>query len=104
MIEFLPLVLTGLSITASIIYYSNTLANATKTRQTQLFMSLYDKYQSTEFRRLLFSVLEMDLTQLETEMKKQDTPGFRSYVGITTDDLKEIFIKIALQFTWSMIF
>ena len=36
MIEYLPLVLTGLGLTASIIYYTSVLRNANKTQQMQL--------------------------------------------------------------------
>jgi hypothetical protein len=55
--EFIALVLTGLGLTASIIYYANILSNANKTqqlqletRQAQLFMSLFDTLRSSEFR------------------------------------------------------
>ena len=36
MIEFLPLILTGLGLAASIVYYANILNNANKTRELQL--------------------------------------------------------------------
>jgi hypothetical protein len=59
MIEYLPLVLTGIGIIASILYYSNVLRNATKTqqmqletRQAQLFMSLYAKATSREMTEI----------------------------------------------------
>ena len=65
MIETIALVLTGLSITASIVYYTSILRNAnmtrelqlkaqeqaTLTRQTQIFMNLYDKFMSKETSR-----------------------------------------------------
>ena len=48
MIEYLPLVLTGIGITVSILYYTSVLRNANKTQQMQLetrqaamFMKLY---------------------------------------------------------------
>ena len=40
MIDYLPLVLTGLGLTASIFYYSLQLRNQTKTRHTQLIFSV----------------------------------------------------------------
>jgi hypothetical protein len=56
--EFLAIILTGLGLTASIIYYASILRNANKTqqlaietRQAQLFMNLYDTYRSAEFRK-----------------------------------------------------
>ena len=54
-LEVFALVLTGLSITASIVYYSSVLANANKTQQTQLetrqaqfYMQLFNKITSVE--------------------------------------------------------
>ena len=43
MIEYLPLVLTGVGIIVSMLYYTNTLRLQTMTRQTQLFMQFNDK-------------------------------------------------------------
>jgi hypothetical protein len=43
MIEYLPLVLTGIGIIVSILYYTNTLRNQNMTRQTQLFMQFNSK-------------------------------------------------------------
>ena len=57
-LEIIALVLTGLSITVSIIYYANVLSNANKTQQltlenrnAQLLMRIYDKYTETELMR-----------------------------------------------------
>lgn len=57
MIEYLPLVLTGLSITASILYYASVLRNQNKTRQAQLFMNLYETYRTTEFKNIYTDIL-----------------------------------------------
>jgi hypothetical protein len=46
MIEYLPLVLTGIGLTASIIYYAMVLRNQNKTRQAQLFMDLHGSHIS----------------------------------------------------------
>jgi hypothetical protein len=48
MIEYLPLVLTGIGIIASILYYSITLRNSNKTRQMQVFISLYNEMAKPE--------------------------------------------------------
>jgi len=57
-IEFLAIIFTGLGLTASVIYYANILQNANKTQKMQLetqhiqlFMQLYEKYSSQEFRK-----------------------------------------------------
>ena len=49
--EFLAIILTGLGLTASIVYYATVIRNQNKTRQVQLIMDLYTKYQSTEYRQ-----------------------------------------------------
>jgi hypothetical protein len=67
MIEYLPLVLTGIGIIVSMLYYTNVLRNAHKTQQLQLetrqaalFMSLYETYQSLEFVKTRRDVIELE--------------------------------------------
>jgi len=48
-IEVIALILTGLGLIVTILYYTVVLRNATKTRQTQLLMDLYQTYRSPEF-------------------------------------------------------
>ena len=69
-IENLPIVLTGLGLTASVLYYTMVLRNANKTRelqlraqeqaedtrQTQFFMNVYNRFQDPEFTQFLFSL------------------------------------------------
>ena len=57
MIEYLPFVLTGLGLTASILYYASVLRNANKTqimqletRQAQLFMGVFNQLQNKEIQ------------------------------------------------------
>ena len=42
--EFLAIILTGLGLTASIVYYASVLQNQNKTREAQLFMSIYNNH------------------------------------------------------------
>jgi hypothetical protein len=49
-IEYLPIVLTGVGLIVSILYYSMVLRNANRTRQAQLLMNLYESYRSKESR------------------------------------------------------
>ena len=65
MIEFLPLVLTGLGIIVSILYYTNTLRNQNRSRRTQLFMNLYDTYRSLEFRKVWHTMLHLQFEDYE---------------------------------------
>jgi len=53
--QALSIIFAGLSIAASIMYYASVLRNQNKTRQTQLFMNLYEVYRSIEFRRQWYS-------------------------------------------------
>ena len=57
-LEVIAILLTGISISASLVYYSTILKNANntqktqlETRQAQLLMDLSTKYQSTEYRQ-----------------------------------------------------
>ncbi len=77
MIEFLPLVLTGLGIIVSILYYTNVLRNANETqkraletRQAQLFMALYETHRSQEFRKQYTRVRDREWTDLDDWEKK----------------------------------
>ena len=65
--EFIALVFTGLSIAASLFYYSNVLSNANKTqkmqletRQVQMFMTISDTRSSPEFQKLIYRVTFID--------------------------------------------
>ena len=48
-LEVIAILLSGIGISASLVYYANVLQNANKTRQTQLLMDLYQTYRSPEF-------------------------------------------------------
>jgi len=69
-IEYLPIVLTGIGIIASILYYTSVLRNANKTRQTQIFMNLYEVYRSVEFRRLWYGTSSWSWTSYDDFMNK----------------------------------
>ena len=87
MIEYLPLVLTGIGIIASIIYYANILNNAnktrelqlraqehaTETRQAQLYMQLFQVDTSTEYQRKVYDLLLLDTTDSEKIGKRFET-------------------------------
>ena len=63
--EFLAIILTGLGLTASIVYYANVLSNANKTqqmqletRQTQLFLQLYGTDTEEQISKILKIISE----------------------------------------------
>lgn len=67
MIEYLPLVLTGIGLTVSILYYTIVLRNANKTqqmqletRQVQMFMTISQTKSSPEFQKLIYRVTFID--------------------------------------------
>lgn len=66
-IEIFALVLTGLSITASIVYYANVLTNANKTRKTQLFVQLRQQQ------------LDIEMIQNYTELLNSEWDDFDDF-------------------------
>ena len=79
MIDYLPIVLTGIGIIVAIIYYTLTLRNATKTqqmqletRQAQLLMNIMNTFRSTEFRtqwHLIWERIDLDTDSFSEEMQ-----------------------------------
>ena len=60
--EFIAIMLTGLGLIASILYYTFTLRNANQTRQTQLFMQAYQKAQDQGFLQTLSEAIWLQET------------------------------------------
>jgi hypothetical protein len=73
MIEYLPLVLTGLGLTASIFYYANVIANANKNRELQIFMDIFKVISTEENQRTWAELLNAEFTDYEDYMKKYDS-------------------------------
>ena len=68
-IEYLPIVLTGIGIIVSILYYTSVLRNANKTqqmqletRQAQMFMQIYAQVNSIDFKQ---AVMKMQVYNFE---------------------------------------
>ena len=71
-LEIAALVLTGLGLTASIIYYTMNLRNANRTqklqlenRQAQLFMNIYSKLNSNEAIHNEFEIMKLEMKTAE---------------------------------------
>jgi hypothetical protein len=78
MIEFLPIVLTGLGLTASILYYTQTLRNNTKTRQNAILYQIFNT--SLEYQKTLMEVVwEQDWKNLQdvNEMIVEDRAKYQ---------------------------
>jgi hypothetical protein len=76
-VEVIALILTGLSISASIMYYASELRNQNKTqqlqletRQTQIFMNLYDKFTSREMAKTYREIRSWQWINFEDFNKK----------------------------------
>jgi hypothetical protein len=52
-LEVMALVLTGLGLTVSMVYYANQLAHQNKTRKAQLFMNLQQRFDNPQLMRAL---------------------------------------------------
>ena len=93
MIENLPLILTGIGLTASILYYTITLGNANKTqklalenRQAQLFMQLWSKASTKEGIESSRILSEANWTSYEEwlEKYKKDPEYDKALSGMVT--------------------
>ena len=65
--EFLAVILTGLGLTASIVYYASILRNANKTqeiqletRQAQLYMEFYRDFKKKEFQNDFYVAMDFE--------------------------------------------
>ena len=79
MIEYLPLVLTGLGLTASILYYASVLRNANKTqqlqletRQAQLLMQSYSRLDTPERTKALMEMFTWEFKDFEDYLEQCD--------------------------------
>ena len=92
-IETLSIVFTGLSISLAAFYYINTLRNAQKaqelqieTRQAQLFMQLWDRYNTVENNKNINMVQSLEWTDFEdyhNNIRSNEDPDFRARIDKT---------------------
>ena len=95
-LEIIALVLTGLSITASIIYYTNVLRNANKTqqqqidtRQMQIFMQIYNQsHNNPNFTKAIHRILDIVNTKpiksYEEFQKLRENEQIRESLGLVS--------------------
>ena len=90
MIEYLPLVLTGIGIIASVLYYSSVLRNANKTRelqlkaqqqaeqtrQAQIFMQAHARFQDPSFTKMYNEVMAREWDSLDDYSEKYLSEGW----------------------------
>ena len=75
--EFLAIILTGIGLIVSVLYYASILQNANKTqkmqletRQAQLFMPIYAKFYDKEFMKDFVKIMTWEWDDLDDFMKK----------------------------------
>ncbi|MBL7169174.1 hypothetical protein ISS40_10915 [Candidatus Bathyarchaeota archaeon] len=78
--EVLALILTGLGIIASILYYASVLRNANRTqlmqletRQASFFMQIYNRMLDKDFMEVWHKVLGYDYSDPEAAMRRYDS-------------------------------
>jgi len=83
-LEVVAILLSGISISASLLYYANVLQNANKTRQAQLFMNLYGTYHSPEFRKKWHDLTQRKWTDIEDWRRKytQSSEDLAAYTSM----------------------
>ena len=64
-IENLPVVLTGIGIIVSILYYASVLRNQNRTRQAQLYMQIWERFASEEGTRRAAETRSYNWTDFE---------------------------------------
>ena len=69
-IEYLPIVLTGIGIIVSILYYTSVLRNQNETRQAQLFMEIYRDFKNQEIQKAYFDILKWEWDDYDDFNKK----------------------------------
>ena len=68
----LSIVLTGIGIIVAIVYYSQVLRNANKTRELQLFMNIVQTRGTVEHQRIWAELYHADFTDYDDYMTKFD--------------------------------
>ncbi len=82
-IEIIAILLSGISISASLFYYANILQNANKTqqmtlenRQAQLFMQLFYRVASEENRARSLQILQLEFTGYDDFEEKYNMDSY----------------------------
>jgi hypothetical protein len=75
-VETVSIVFTGLSISLAALYYVMTLRNTNITRQAQLFMQLYNRWDSSEFVKFWFDFQDKEISDYESD--KEYAVAFRA--------------------------
>ena len=75
--ELVALILTGLGLIVSILYYTFTLQNSNQTqkqqletRQAQLFMDIYNHWNTPEFWKNFWTIMDLEYTDYDNYIEK----------------------------------
>ena len=75
--EFLAIILTGIGLTVSMVYYASVLANQNKTRQAQLFMNLQQRFDNPQLMGALIKSRDYEGLSFEEWYEKYGPNGDR---------------------------
>ena len=84
MIESIPYVLTGIGIIVSILYYTSVLRNANKTRESQLFMQIFQQMNTERFWATWIELLSAEISDYDEYLEKYDSTVDREHFAKRT--------------------
>jgi hypothetical protein len=74
MVDNLPLILTGIGLIASIIYYTSVIRNQNRTREAQLFMQFMSPAMSGDKPQYYQEIMEWELSDYDDFMRIHSDP------------------------------
>ena len=83
-IEFLPIVLTGIGLIVSILYYASVLRNQNKTRESQLFMQIFQNMNTERFWATWIELLSAEIESYDEYLEKYDSTVNREHFAKRT--------------------
>jgi hypothetical protein len=75
-IEIFAIIISVLGLAASLFYYANTIRNATKARQAQVYVQLWNKFNSPEFFKRYFDLLNREWDDYDDWVEKYGKQRF----------------------------
>jgi len=88
--EFLAVILTGLGLSASILYYALVLRNSNKARQAQVYVQIWNQFSSPEYLERYFNCLNRkwddyeDYVQKYGSLRATDTREYSKSISVGT--------------------
>jgi hypothetical protein len=83
-LEVVAILLSGISISASLIYYSTVLKNQNKTRESQLFMQIFQNMNTEKFWATWIELLSAEISTYDEFVEKFDSTVNRDHFAKRT--------------------